>query len=354
MGCLVHPNIARIHEVGVHGGSPYLVLQYAENGNLAQRIRGKPQSPKWAAETTRTLADALHHAHERGILHRDLKPSNILVMADGTLKIADFGLAKYTRPAEEIDAAATICMTPLQTKMLQLARYYEAARQRGATSATSVQEYLVELVADEIQGQGGGPVTDQARAETVSFLAQVDQQLATTVTAQISGLENLTCPGAVMGTPAYMAPEQLAGDSVRISPETDIFALGAILHEMLTGRPPFSSAAARSGQTPLAIEPKVSCELDAICRMCLRPEARERYRTANELVEDLQRFLGGYATKASERLDRRRRDDPPSPGDHVVETGSTEPATPAQVDLATTRTFEWWPFRRNSQARAVR
>jgi serine/threonine protein kinase len=68
----------RIHDIGVHAGYPFFALELAPGGSLAQRIQKQPQPPRWAAELARTLALALHHAHERGIVHRDLKPANIL------------------------------------------------------------------------------------------------------------------------------------------------------------------------------------------------------------------------------------------------------------------------------------
>src|SRR5262249_5451919 len=76
---LQHPNIVQIHEVGEHDGHPYLALEYVDGGTLAQRTAAGPQPPRAAARLVETLAGAIHHAHERGVVHRDLKPSNILL-----------------------------------------------------------------------------------------------------------------------------------------------------------------------------------------------------------------------------------------------------------------------------------
>ncbi len=91
---LNHPNIIQIHAVGEHHERPFLVLEYAERGNLEHSLAIGPLAPLAAAQLVETLARALESAHQGGIVHRDLKPSNVLLAADGTPKIADFGLAK--------------------------------------------------------------------------------------------------------------------------------------------------------------------------------------------------------------------------------------------------------------------
>src|SRR5206468_9328399 len=105
---LQHPNIVQIHEVGEHDGLPFLCLEYVAGGSLAARIARGPLPQADAAELVETLARAVQHAHERGILHRDLKPANVLLSFsrgsenradgarpnDGVPKLTDFGLAK--------------------------------------------------------------------------------------------------------------------------------------------------------------------------------------------------------------------------------------------------------------------
>jgi serine/threonine protein kinase len=89
-----HPNIVGIYDSGQAGDLPFLVLEYLEGGSLERRLKGEPQAPHEAAKLVRTLAGAVATAHAHGVVHRDLKPSNILFTADGTPKIADYGLAK--------------------------------------------------------------------------------------------------------------------------------------------------------------------------------------------------------------------------------------------------------------------
>ncbi len=147
---LRHPNIVQIHHVADDAPHPYLVLEFVEGGTLAARVNGLPLPPGEAARLTLLLARAMHFAHAQGIVHRDLKPANVLLTADDTPKVSDFGLAK------QLDEAA------------------------GQTQA-----------------------------------------------------------GIIMGTPSYMAPEQALGEARSVGPAADIYALGAILYELLTGRPPF-------------------------------------------------------------------------------------------------------------------
>jgi serine/threonine-protein kinase len=108
---LQHPNIAQLFETGLSEGRPFYTQEFLEGGSLAQFLGGRPQDPRFAAETVEVIARAIQHSHEHGILHRDLKPANILLTAERTPKVADFGLAKNYRTSADFQTQtfAVIC-----------------------------------------------------------------------------------------------------------------------------------------------------------------------------------------------------------------------------------------------------
>ena len=91
---LQHPNIVQIHHIGEADGLPFFELEYVDGGSLDRRLDGTPWPARRAAELVEALARGVAEAHRLGIVHRDLKPANVLLAADGTPKITDFGLAK--------------------------------------------------------------------------------------------------------------------------------------------------------------------------------------------------------------------------------------------------------------------
>ena len=238
---LQHANIVQIHEVGEHDGKPYLSLEYVEGGTLHQKAGKAPMPEREAARLMESLARGVHYTHQRGILHRDLKPTNILLTADGTPKITDFGVAKL------LDSD-----TPL------------------------------------------------TRTE------------------------------ALIGTPNYMSPEQAAGNIKKIGAPADVYSLGAILYELLTGTAPFRGSTLmdtldqvrnKEPVPPRRLRGRVSLDLETICLKCLEKEPRRRYASAEAFADDLGRFLAGQSIRAR----------PISVWQHAWRAGRRRPALVAGV-----------------------
>jgi eukaryotic-like serine/threonine-protein kinase len=186
---LQHPNIVAIHEVGEHDGQHYFSMDYVAGRDLGALVKEGPLSAQVAARYVKIIAEAIHFAHQRGILHRDMKPQNVLIDAADQPRITDFGLAKILK--------------------------------------------------------------DDSR---------------------------LTQSGVVMGSPSYMPPEQAAGRHGDIGPASDVYSLGAMLYELLTGQPPFHAATALATlldvmeaepAAPRRLNAHVPSDLETICLKCL-------------------------------------------------------------------------------------
>jgi serine/threonine protein kinase/formylglycine-generating enzyme required for sulfatase activity len=209
LASLDHAHIVPVHDLGrTERGLCFVVAKFIHGTDLAQKIKDKRLSFGEAAELAATIADALHHAHKRGLVHRDVKPGNILLDTEGRPYLADFGVA----------------------------------------------------LREEDYGKSGG----------------------------------------ACGTPAYMSPEQANGEGHRVDGRSDIFSLGSVFYELLTGRRPFRGEtptdiiiqiSSDEPRPPRQVDDTIPKELERICLKALAKKASDRYTTAKDLADDLRHFL---------------------------------------------------------------
>ncbi len=207
------PRVVEVYDFDIVNDQPYMTMELCRGGSLAKRIRGTPIDPKQAAQIGLQLCEALSVAHERRIIHRDLKPDNVLLdnESDWSIKVADFGLAKF-----------------------------------------------------------------------------------------LDSNQHATQTGSVLGTPIYMAPEQAFGNAKYAGPEVDVYSIGAILYECLTGSPPFRGVTLAETlehvrlHEPAAVRnlaPSVPIDIETLVHKCLQKDPKRRYPSIHELSQDLNRFL---------------------------------------------------------------
>jgi eukaryotic-like serine/threonine-protein kinase len=349
MACLDHPNIVHIRDVGVYSGYPFIALEFAERGNLRQVAGGQPQPVRWSAELVRTLAMAMQHAHGRGMLHRDLKPANVLVMGDGTPKISDFGLVKFSAPISKVSASCcTISVSILDEELERFSRELEAPYRSARIAKAMSEEEQTRSLWHACSTRTGGLGGDDALQSVHTFLEEARRQARMT-----PGLDGLTCSGAIMGSPSYMAPEQARGDMEKIGPPTDVYALGGILYEMLTGQPPISGGdllrvigriLSESPRPPRLFDPTIPPRLEAICLKCLEKDTGRRYPKASALAADLKLFLDGDPTASAESW--TTVGPPAFASESQVVPSTISPDDPAMRGSRTV-SKGWWPFTRS-------
>jgi WD40 repeat protein/serine/threonine protein kinase len=251
-----HEHVVAIHQVAATPDFPlpFLVMEYIDGAPLdAHLAREGPPPPATGAELVRQAALGLAAAHERGLVHRDVKPANILVEG---LTAENAEVAQRNKEGRESPSSSA---SPLPS------------------ASSAVGPFRVKL-------------TDFGLARA---------------TAAVGADARITMPGSVVGTPAYMSPEQIS-DPDAVDARSDVYSLGAVLYELLTGAPPFRGSPLMLLRQTLHEEPppprlvneRVPRDLETICLKCLRKEPAKRYPSARELADDLARWLRGEPVQA--------------------------------------------------------
>lgn len=244
---LEHPSIVPVHDVGeLPDGRVFYVMKFVQGSRLDQYAQETHALPD-LLRIFQKICEAVAFAHTKGVLHRDLKPENIMVGAFGEVLVMDWGLAKIVGEGGEQKAGSRELRTEGQEK-------------------------------DSVNGK----IAASAAHETLH--------------------------GTVLGTPAYMAPEQKRGEIDQIDQRTDVYALGAILSFLLHGssQPSETGLAQAEPQTlatttnasPASRNPKIPKSLAAIGAKAMAAKKTLRYASALDLANDIERFLNGLAVSS--------------------------------------------------------
>jgi formylglycine-generating enzyme required for sulfatase activity len=261
-GQLDHPGIVPVHELGLDAtGNVYFTMRLVAGRDLEKifelvRVGGEGWTQTRAVGAILKVCEAVAYAHDKGVVHRDLKPANVMVGRFGEVYVMDWGLARVLGRDD--------------TKDVRL----RAARDEGS-------DHVHSSLRDSVAG-------------TPSPLVTMD--------------------GDIVGTPAYMSPEQARGDLQAIGPLSDLYAVGAILYHLLAGHAPYAPPGSKIDaieiwrrvkdgppEPPGARAPEAPAELVAICEKAMAREPEQRYAGMLDLAEDLRAYLEGRVVRAFER-----------------------------------------------------
>lgn len=241
---LDHPNIVPVYEVGEFEGQHYFAMGLVRGQSLADRIAEGVLPPREAAKLVKVISEAIAFAHSRGTVHRDLKPANVLLAVVEEETIANDG-------------------STLKSFL-------------AGSSQTGIEPIERLTVSPKVADFG--------------------------LAKRMEGSQGMTVTGQVLGTPAYMPPEQAAGRTSEVTETADVYSLGAILYCALIGRPPFQAASAietlrqvidQEASPPRKINTAIAIDLETICMKCLQKDPLQRYASAADLAVDLGCFLEG-------------------------------------------------------------
>ena len=326
---LEHPGIVPVYELG-EGEAPYYTMRFVRGRTLSEAIRAyhKKRTTGEIDSVGRVelltafvnVCHAVAYAHSRGIIHRDLKGQNVVLGDFGEVMVLDWGLAKRVGPDQQADGSLEENGIIAPAPALGIAPAFDVPPYFAVTCNTdgNPDDGSTLPESHDIRSSSAansGPMSNGSAKDLVnpSSKASASHRLGSGLSAgrqtnRESGAGPAgTMQGQLLGTPAYMAPEQAQGRHDLVDERTDVYGLGAILYEILTGRPPFiapkSSEIIRkvcqeAPTPPRQILATISPSLEGVCLKALRKRSAERYTTAAELAQEVQRYLADEPVKA--------------------------------------------------------
>ncbi len=313
LGRLQHPGIAHIYEAGMTpDGVAFFAMEFVRGRPLNEHVRASGLDRREIMELMARICDAVQHAHQRGVIHRDLKPANILVGDEATQESANAppassaspaqggltGIATERRSDEATRRSAHIPFSPSPSVL-------SAERDLSRVSAADSRTRATSRVARWFRA-GPAPASGSVASTLPRFVATpkiLDFGVARLVETERAAPAH-TEAGQLVGTLAYMSPEQIAGDSQALDTRTDVYSLGVILFELLTGRLPHdvrqcslveAARLIREVEAPRLFTRSgggaFDRDIETIIAKTLEKEKERRYPSAAELAADIRRYL---------------------------------------------------------------
>ncbi|MBC7819784.1 MAG: protein kinase [Planctomycetaceae bacterium] len=335
-GQLEHPGIIPIYDVGFQeNGTPYYAMKLVRGGNMEVAIEAMHKLPKGSPERQLAfnrllrqfiaICQAVGFAHDKGVLHRDLKPLNVMLGEFGETLVLDWGLAKLVDLIGEqmISSDRSSRMTPdgeqfVDDGQSEVATIVTNESQHSGATKESVSKFLPSSSNSEVtQANTARSFTAKslgpAKAETRVAGNRTYHASTATATGQrpvqtgirSAGSETLT--GQVMGTPAYMSPEQALGQIDELDARTDIYSLGAILYKLLSNQQPVGRGKVQEVldkviagliPPPRTIDPTIPKPLEAICLKAMAKDMTARYPKALDVATDVEAYLADQPVSA--------------------------------------------------------
>ena len=252
-GRLRHPNVVDVTDFGFSGNEPdrvaYLVMEYLDGCTLSDVLIEENRLPLyWVVDILEQVCSAVHEAHQQGIVHRDLKPDNIWLEPNGLggyrVKVLDFGIAKLGEVSTALPLPRhieSISTDEVPTLIPSPAGDSATIASTGAKTQVAAPELEAATLIQSPEEPNGfaTPLADSDQATRMFGPGRPTMvSPRTTIAPAADETGSLTRVGAILGTPLYMSPEQCRGE--RLDARSDIYSLGIIAYQMLTGSPPFT------------------------------------------------------------------------------------------------------------------